>query len=317
MATIDNEGHFTEVNENLVRVTGQDKTHLIGSPFSLTLAGDDAEARREQIMTGLHNHRIWRGELRHQTKEGNPFWTQSFFIPFNHHSGRLTHAILIYTDITERKRSEEATLRREEYLRSLVQSQSSYLIRTDLEGKFTFVNRRFEEKFSFLTDTFIGHPYMNTIDPGDFEACQQMAMTCITEPGKIVPLQIRKPTPDGGYYYTDWEFVGIQNEKGEVEEIQGIGQDATERLRNQRHILSQNKRLRQIAWTSSHELRRPVANIMGLVSLIKASQCCEDGFVDPLEVSIMALDDIIRDIVQKTYEAEEEAQNIKDQSDQP
>lgn len=310
MATIDSEGRLTEVNENFTRISGREKTALLQQPFSFTFKPEQAQVRFEGILTALRNHRIWRGDLPHEAKDGTTFWTQSFFIPFIEQGGQLTHAILIYTDITERKKSEEEIIRREKYLRSLIESQSNYLIRTDIEGKFTFVNLRFKEKFGFIHDHLIGTSSYDTIIPADHEACTQMAMTCLAHPGKIVPIQLRKPHPNGGYYYTDWEFVGIQNEKGEVFEIQGIGQDATERIQNEQHILQQNKRLREIAWISSHELRRPLANMMGLIDLIKTSLpedqgLIEQGLIEPLDTSARQLDQIIHDIVYKTYEVEE------------
>lgn len=308
MATIDQEGRFKEINENFLRITGWEKSALLQERFSVTLEPTHAQARFEAILTAMQHHRIWRGELAHHTREGGNLWTQSYFIPFIQPNGQFTHAILIYTDITERKKSEEETLRREKYLRSLIESQSSYLIRTDVAGRFTFVNRQFEQKFGFLTDDFIGTDSLETVAEADHEACNQMAMTCLTQPGKIVALQLRKPHPKGGYYYTDWEFVGIPNEQGEVTEIQGIGQDATGRVKSQRHILDQNRRLREIAWLSSHELRRPVANIIGLMELIKTAEVGHHELIAPLETSVQQLDQLIHDIVQRTYEVEEVTQ---------
>jgi len=305
MATIDQEGRFQEINENFLRTTQWEKSALLHERFSVTLEPAHAQARFEAILAAMQNHRIWRGELAHHTREGQKLWTQSYFIPFIQPNGQFTHAILIYTDITERKKSEEETLRREKYLRSLIESQSSYLIRTNVEGRFTFVNQQFEQKFGFLKDDFIGTDSLQTVAEADHEACNQMAMTCLTQPGKIVALQLRKPHPKGGYYYTDWEFVGIPNEEGEVIEIQGIGQDATGRVESRRHILDQNRRLREIAWLSSHELRRPVANIIGLVELVKAAEVGHHELIEPLETSVLQLDQLIHDIVQRTYEVEE------------
>jgi PAS domain S-box-containing protein len=183
------------------------------------------------------------------------------------------------------------------------------LIRTDLEGRFTYVNPRFKEKFGFKHDHLIGLDSLETVAPVDHEACQEMAATCLSQSDKIVPLQLRKPRPEGGYYYTDWEFVGIQNEQGEVFEVQGIGQDATDRIQNEQQILLQNQRLREVAWISSHELRRPVANMLGLVEIIAAEQVVSDALMNPLQTSVRELDQIIHDIVQKTYEAEENMQS--------
>ncbi|QEC78463.1 PAS domain S-box protein [Mucilaginibacter ginsenosidivorax] len=76
-----------------------------------------------------------------------------------------------------------------------------------------------------------------------------------------------------------------------------------ESKRNEENILDQNNRLQSIANISSHELRRPVATILGLVNLFD-----KDDILNPLNKEIIAhldtsareLDDVIHSIVEKT-----------------
>jgi GAF domain-containing protein len=76
-----------------------------------------------------------------------------------------------------------------------------------------------------------------------------------------------------------------------------------ESKRNEENILDQNNRLHSIANISSHELRRPVATILGLVNLFD-----RDDMLNPLNKEIIAhldtsareLDDVIHSIVEKT-----------------
>ena len=53
----------------------------------------------------------------------------------------------------------------------IINSKSHYLIITDLEGNYIFVNNHFKEKFSFLSKNFIGQPVINSIHPEDLEKC--------------------------------------------------------------------------------------------------------------------------------------------------
>jgi len=76
-----------------------------------------------------------------------------------------------------------------------------------------------------------------------------------------------------------------------------------ESKRNEENILDQNNRLHSIANISSHELRRPVATILGLVNLFD-----RDDMLNPLNKEIVAhldtsareLDEVIHNIVEKT-----------------
>ncbi|WDF75809.1 PAS domain S-box protein [Mucilaginibacter sp. KACC 22773] len=76
-----------------------------------------------------------------------------------------------------------------------------------------------------------------------------------------------------------------------------------ESKRNEENILDQNNRLHSIANISSHELRRPVATILGLVNLFD-----RDDMLNPLNKEIVThldttareLDEVIHNIVEKT-----------------
>lgn len=112
-------------------------------------------------------------------------------------------------------------------LAALRQSRSYYLIRIDLEGRYTYANDFFLQKFGFLFEQLLGRPYAETIHPDDFEICQAAAAYCIRHPGEVKQLIIRKPHPDGSFFYTNWEFVAVTDAVGTVIEIQAIGYDMT------------------------------------------------------------------------------------------
>ena len=61
--------------------------------------------------------------------------------------------------------------------------------------------------------------------------------------------------------------------------------------------------LLQIAWSNSHELRKPLCSIMGLVSLLKeASDQERDEFLRLLEISSIELDEVLRQNNEKVDE---------------
>ena len=63
-------------------------------------------------------------------------------------------------------------------------------------------------------------------------------------------------------------------------------------------LKKQNSVLKEIAWIESHELRQPVASIMGLMMLIKETPYTEEPeYLDLLDKSVNQLDERIRMIV--------------------
>ncbi len=116
----------------------------------------------------------------------------------------------------------------DQLLRCLIGSPTYYVIRTDLEGRYTYVNPLFQQRFSYLSSDFRGMPFQETIHPGDVETCNQAAIGCITRPGQPIKLAIRKSGPTGDFYWTSWEFTGITDAAGNIAEILCIGHDITE-----------------------------------------------------------------------------------------
>lgn len=83
-----------------------------------------------------------------------------------------------------------------------------------------------------------------------------------------------------------------------------IAADVTDRIRTEKALIEQNERLKNIASLSSHELRRPVASMIGLLNIID-----RENFNNPENKQIIEhlttvsneIDEVIRLIVNKTF----------------
>ena len=118
---------------------------------------------------------------------------------------------------------------------------------------------------------------------------------------------IRKHNGQGGYVVTQWEFT-LMVENGEAQGVFCIGYDITEFVIAKSTVIDvskaleiKNELLEEIAFEQSHIVRAPVANIVGLVSILKNMEMGPNvsGIVNMLEESINRLDDVIKNIVYK------------------
>ena len=83
-----------------------------------------------------------------------------------------------------------------------------------------------------------------------------------------------------------------------------IAHDITERNQYFRAVEIQNKSLKEIAWIQSHVVRAPLSRLMGLIMLLKEGVVTVEQQAECLEhilSSAFEIDQIIRDITQKTY----------------
>jgi len=142
----------------------------------------------------------------------------------------------IVTDVTAKLQYQDEARRREQFLSSLIDSQTNFLIRVDINGCYSFVNKQFLKTFGYEAGELIGQHFSITTIPQELHLCEEAFVNCVSNPGKIVKLLHKKPDIWGGLHDTDWEFISITNDSGQVCEVQGIGQDITAKLKIEQEI---------------------------------------------------------------------------------
>ena len=77
--------------------------------------------------------------------------------------------------------------------------------------------------------------------------------------------------------------------------------DITNKIEQQQTISNQNESLRAIAQIQSHELKRPVASILGLMDFLKSQNYkFTEETIEMMETAVNELDDRIHEIVAQT-----------------
>jgi PAS domain S-box-containing protein len=104
--------------------------------------------------------------------------------------------------------------------------------------------------------------------------------------------------------YFEVSFNPLCRTKGKVTSIGCFARNITDLVKTEKAIIDQNERLRNIASISSHELRRPVASLLGLINIIdKENFDSPDNkeIIDHLLTVGKEIDDVIRLIINKTF----------------
>ncbi|MDB5153959.1 MAG: domain S-box protein [Mucilaginibacter sp.] len=191
----------------------------------------------ESSLQGFNNAGVWR----HQNKKGEIIYAEitGHEIKYDHHSCR----IVIATDVTEKVLQQEDLKRREQFLTSLVDSQTNFLVRIDANCRFTFANKWFFKTLGYKKTDIIGKHFSVTALPEEKELCEQAFKNCVKNPGKVISLRHRKLDMEGNTHWVKWEFIAITDEGGQVTELQGVGQDATQNIEIEKEIKKASDRL--------------------------------------------------------------------------
>ena len=173
-------------------------------------------------------------------------------------------------------------------------------------GKSKRVLQAIKSKNGFDNDIVDDSSWPRNIHPDDKEKVLESIEDAILNPDtKSWQKEYRYINPDGSVsYISDQGFI-IRNGYNEATRIVGAMHDITGLKEHQLEVLKQNEKLREIASISSHQIRRPVASILGLMSLLdrKALNGTSNAeIIEYLEKATHELDEIITNIIYKTVE---------------
>lgn len=146
-------------------------------------------------------------------------------------------------DLTSLYEREKTIFEKDEMLTSLLESNTTYLVRTDMEGRYTYANLAFCQKFGFEENEIIGHHFAPTVHPDDIPELNRGVGQLFESPNSISTIEIRKPDPAGNYFKTQWEMVAIKDAKGHIVSIQCMGRDITDERNAQQTVIDDRDQL--------------------------------------------------------------------------
>lgn len=121
---------------------------------------------------------------------------------------------------------------KEYYYQNVLDNSSHYIIRTDLQGRYNFVNQAFLEAFIPIEEraTIIGDPGLMHIIPEDHDKTTQIVQQCFQSPNTAFLIILRKKSLHGEIRTSEWSFVLLTDKTGNPSEFQCSGVDISDRL---------------------------------------------------------------------------------------
>ncbi len=125
---------------------------------------DDRERVYKEVQAPLEQHRFFRIQYRIITREGTEKWMWEQGVGVYTEKGILTAIEGFITDITERRRIEEALRLSEEKFRRIVQAAQEGIWVLDSENFTSYVNTRMAEMLGRKTDEMLGRHLFDFLD---------------------------------------------------------------------------------------------------------------------------------------------------------
>lgn len=124
------------------------------------------------------------------------------------------------------------------FYKSIIANNSFYIIKTDLEGRYTYLNPYFCKRLNVKPEKWVGKDSLSLILPEDHQSCIDTVIACFAEPTVSHWVTLRKPTLSGTIF-TQWEFRMLTDAMNLPSEILCIGHDITSLVVQQLHERTQ------------------------------------------------------------------------------
>ena len=134
------------------------------------------------------------------------------------------------TDISERKRTEEALRDSEARYAAIVEDQTEFIGRSTADGTRIFVNGAYCRFLGKTEDQLIGSQVRDVLHPDHVELLEE-CLASLTPGSPRAEADNRVRRHDGEYRWVHWAVRGVFDDDGDLVEFQSVGRDITERRR--------------------------------------------------------------------------------------
>lgn len=227
--------------------------------------------------------------------DGAEITVETYAVPFQY-NGKPAVQIVV-KDITEQQLARQAIRKTETLFSQLFHNSPFGKVMLDETGKVVLVNGGFEKMFGYTQHELQGRELNQFIVPDNLMSEGNDIDSLITAK-KIVRIDSKRKRKDGSILPVIVYGVPIQLENTTIG-IFGSYVDMTEQKRTEEELKTRNAELDNFVYKVSHDLRAPLASILGLVNLARL-EGTNDNLGDYMKIigqKIKQLDGFISDVL--------------------
>jgi PAS domain S-box-containing protein len=225
----------------------------------------------------IKENRALQGEAMAERPDGTLIPFLAFPSPVRDRSGVTIGAINIMTDITERRKAEEATYR----LAAIVESSDDAIVSKTLCGVVTSWNLGAQRLFGYSAEEAIGK-HISFLIPTDRKDEEELILTRIRSGERIDHFDTIRQRKDGTLVHVSLTVSPVKNSDGTIIGASKIARDVSDRKESE-------NRIRMLMREVNHRVKNQFAVILSMVRETNKRASTTDEFEEQVRERIMAL----------------------------
>lgn len=316
---LDKKGNISYVNDKFSLITGYSRDEVLnemtGKLFPVT-----KNDHSENIFNNLVNGGLIRSEMQMVKKNGDKIWVQVSSAPLADNN-KVAGVMIVYTDISLLKNIQEKLKKREEGYKTFIDQSAVGIWRAEYVNPIP-VSLPVEKQIDLLLDTGIitecndfmanmygysGSPELTGRKIRDFyyiennlddAKTRDLLGDFIKNNYRISNAESKELDKTGTVRFMLNNNIGII-EDGFLIRTWGVQADITDRKRTERELLETNQDLDTFFYKASHDLKGPLASVMGIVNLarLEIQDTMLDKYLGMIETSVKRLDRTLLDLI--------------------
>jgi PAS domain S-box-containing protein len=158
----DRGGKILATNPKFSEVSQYRPDELLGQDHRVLNSGHHSHEFFKSMWATIGHGQVWHGEVKNRRKDGSFYWVDSTIVPFLDDKGKVMRYVSIRTDITERKKADQAMLEAKETAEAALRIKSDFLanmsheIRTPMNGIIGMTNLTLETDLNAEQREYVG-----------------------------------------------------------------------------------------------------------------------------------------------------------------
>ncbi len=239
--------------EQVFRVIHEQTRQLIDNPI--------ARALREGTAVGLANHTAL------IARDGTERPIDDSASPIRDREGQTVGVVLVFRDVTEHRRAEEALQASERRFRALIERSWDGISLMDAAGILRFASSSATRILGYPPDELVGRNAFDLMHPDDLRRTLDLLAELLQQPGGTVSADFRYRHKDGSWRWLETVATNLLADPG-VQAIVINTRDITDRKQAEEELRSANRTKDEFLATLAHELRNPLVPLRNALYLI-------------------------------------------------
>ena len=252
MADLD--GRLTYLNPALCRMLGEEgPKFFLGKNLSVCYPPESIRRGEQVVQPALRQHGTWTGEMPMLSRQGNliPTWHHTFVI--RDERGNPLRLAVVITDITDRKRAEEALRQSERRFRNYFEQGLIGMAVTSVDKRWLEVNDRLCEMMGYSREELLQRSWTEVTLAEDLEPNYRLFDQLLAGAVDHFTLNKRYFKRDGSVLYATIHTRAFRKEDGTIDHIVTLVEDITARKHAEESLRRERRTLEYMLQSSDHE----------------------------------------------------------------